>query len=101
MMAEKFGSRPADLHAAIGPSIGACCYEVGPEVAEQFGKQGRIHIDLPDELVKQLQNAGLSPEQIYRGDFCTRCQPDQFWSYRREGEAAGRMWSGASVSSSM
>src|SRR5262249_4315110 len=45
-MRERFGSEPGDLHAAIGPGIGKCCYEVGPEVSAQFGEQGRAHIDL-------------------------------------------------------
>jgi YfiH family protein len=97
MMTAKFGSVTSDVHAAIGPSIGACCYEVGPEVAEKFGKQGRVRIDLPGELSGQLELAGLLPSHIYRGEFCTECQTNQFWSYRREGEAAGRMWSGAAI----
>src|SRR5205823_3516331 len=40
-MAHNFGTKPADLHAAIGPGIGPCCYEVGPEVAAHFGLRGR------------------------------------------------------------
>ena len=47
-MRRRFGSEARDLHAAIGPGIGKCCYEVGPEVAAQFGGQGRAHISLPD-----------------------------------------------------
>src|SRR5205085_5378945 len=45
-MQERFGTRPQDLHAAIGPGIGKCCYEVGPEVAVHFGVEGCAHIDL-------------------------------------------------------
>ena len=96
-MSSDFGSRPGDLYAAVGPGIGVCCYEVGPEVAEQFGRQGRVHLDLAAEIARQLQIAGIPAGQISRGTFCTFCQGDLFWSYRREGEAAGRMWSGAAV----
>ncbi len=46
-MSKRFGTRVEDLHAAIGPGIGKCCYEVGPEVAAQFGLEGRTHLDLP------------------------------------------------------
>ena len=43
------GSNPADLHAAIGPGIGVCCFEVGPEVSVQFGEPpNRRHIDLAE-----------------------------------------------------
>jgi hypothetical protein len=45
-MRAQFGSAPGDLRAAIGPGIGPCCYEVGPEVAAEFGRQGRAHVDL-------------------------------------------------------
>src|SRR6185503_448338 len=61
-MAERFGTVTADLHAAIGPGIGVCCYEVGPEVAAEFGGQGRAHIDLPDSNRQQLTAAGVTPE---------------------------------------
>ena len=60
-MGERFGTRPEDLHAAIGPGIGACCYEVGPEVAAQFGGQGRGHIDLTAANRRQLEEAGVTP----------------------------------------
>ncbi len=96
-MGVEYGSRPEDLRAAIGPGIGLCCYEVGPEVAEQFGKTGRVHLDLAGELVMQLTNAGISRSCIQLGSFCTFCQAEEFWSYRREKEGAGRMWSAAGV----
>jgi hypothetical protein len=92
-MRARFGTLPADLDAAIGPGIGECCYEVGPEVAEQFGGQGRAHIDLPGANRRQLLNAGVTPERIYTSNLCTQCGAAEFHSYRRDGEAAGRMYS--------
>jgi copper oxidase (laccase) domain-containing protein len=88
-----FGTDPADLYAAIGPGIGKCCYEVGPEVNEQFGGHGRGYIDLPAENRAQLIEAGLSPERIHMANLCTMCHPEQFHSYRRDKERAGRMYS--------
>jgi len=92
-MRRSFGSEPADLYAAIGPGIGKCCYEVGPEVAAQFGGQGRGHLDLPDAIRRQLLETGIAPARIQMSDLCTMCMPAEFHSYRRDREAAGRMHS--------
>jgi YfiH family protein len=92
-MRDRFGTLPADLDAAIGPGIGQCCYEVGPEVAAQFGGQGRGHIDLPAANRRQLEEVGVTPERIYASNLCTMCQPAEFHSFRRDGDAAGRMYS--------
>jgi YfiH family protein len=92
-MCRDFDTRPADLHAAIGPGIGACCYEVGPEVAAEFGLRGRAHVDLADANRRQLLNAGIPGPQIYASGLCTQCRAKDFWSYRREKEGAGRMYS--------
>jgi len=100
-MAGTWQSRPDDLHAAIGPGIGPCCFEVGPEVAVQFGKPAeRTRIDLPDAVRRQLIEAGLSPERIYSAGLCTVCHPGQFHSFRRDREKAGRMISVIGVKSS-
>lgn len=96
-MAERFGTVAADLHAAIGPGIGVCCYEVGPEVAAQFGGQGRGPLDLPEENRKQLLEAGVTRERIYASNLCTMCGPEEFHSFRRDREAAGRMYSFAGI----
>jgi YfiH family protein len=95
-MAEAFGARPEDVHVAIGPGIGGCCYEVGPEVAEQFGKQGRVTLDLSDLNRRQLIEVGVNPERIYVADLCTACGED-FFSYRRDKTAAGRMISAIGI----
>ena len=90
-MSRRFGSRPADLHAAIGPGIGKCCYEVGPEVAERFGEPGQARLDLADANRRQLLQAGLDTARIYAANLCTMCLAGEFHSFRRDREAAGRM----------
>jgi polyphenol oxidase len=98
-MAARFGSRPEDLLAAIGPGIGGCCYEVGPEVAVKFREffperaelEGRARVDLPEANRKQLVAAGLSPAKISVAGRCTCCSGGEFYSWRREQDQAGRM----------
>ena len=95
------GSDPAHLLAALGPSIGSCCYEVGPDVEEAFGASGskffvpgrasRKHLDLVAANRAQLEEAGLVPANIDGLGLCTRCREDLFFSYRRDGASAGRM----------
>jgi polyphenol oxidase len=97
LMTERFGTRPADLRAAIGPSIGPCCYEVGPEVREQFGAEGRGPLDLPLENARQLEQSGVTRDRIYASNLCTKCLAGEFHSFRRDRDAAGRMYSFAGV----
>lgn len=92
-MQTRFGTAPDRLYAALGPGIGACCFEVGPEVAEQFGREGRVHIDLEEENRKQLLEAGVTPRRIYASNLCTMCEAEEFHSFRRDRERAGRMFS--------
>ncbi len=101
-LAAEFGSHPADLSAAIGPSIRACCYEVSGDVAAQFNRwpesvqaagPGKPHVDLPAANCAQLIEAGLERERIFDSGLCTACQLDRFFSYRREPASPGRMLS--------
>jgi YfiH family protein len=90
-MEEKFGSRPENLVVVVGPGIGSCCFEVGPEVASQFGLSGRAKIDLVETIHRQLgRNDGATGHFVAAG-LCTACRADLFHSYRRDREAAGRM----------
>jgi len=92
-MGARFATEPADLHAAIGPGIGRCCYEVGPEVAAQFGIQGRAHLDLSEINRALLADIGIPADRIYVCHLCTMCRPDEFHSFRRDKQAAGRLHS--------
>jgi YfiH family protein len=99
----KRDSKPADLIAAIGPSIGFDAFEVGPEVAAQFELQfpsaGLIRrlenekalIDLRGAIASQLRFAGLKPDQIDTTDRCTFRDADEFFSHRRDHGITGRM----------
>lgn len=99
-MSTHFGTAPAHLHAAIGPGIGNCCFEVGPEVAAQFGREGRVHIDLADENRRQLLEVGVTAGRIYASNLCTMCNAD-FHSFRRDREQAGRMYSFVGIASTV
>ncbi|HVO98503.1 MAG TPA: peptidoglycan editing factor PgeF [Bryobacteraceae bacterium] len=93
-MNHEFGTEPGDIRAAIGPGIGACCYEVGRDVALQFGIDGgRAHLDLAQENRRQMERAGIRPQNIEALGICTFCDAERFFSYRREKEKAGRMTS--------
>lgn len=96
-LAEQWGVRAADVRAAIGPSIGVCCYEVGRDVASRFATWipelehagEHEHLDLRAINETQLRAEGV--QNIWRSDECTFCNPAKFYSYRREKEQAGRM----------
>ena len=105
-MRQTFGSRPEHLIAAFGPSIRACCFEVGPEVAQQFSSwfperkdlDRQTHVDLPEACLRQLVSAGLSAERVSTGAPCTVCggalaEPREFHSWRRDHKTGARMHS--------
>jgi len=92
-MQREFGTLPSDIFAAIGPGISVCCYEVGDDVSREFGFDGKTHLDLASENGKQLEAAGVPPQNIEALGICTFCDAERFFSYRREKEKAGRMTS--------
>lgn len=96
-MRDEFGTDARDVSAAIGPSIGVCCFEVGPEVAEQFGREGRTYIDLRAVVRGQLVDAGVAGTNIDDLAACTKCDGERFHSFRRDRERAGRMASAIGV----
>jgi YfiH family protein len=95
------GSRPEDLLVALGPGIGPCCYEVGEELRDAFGRagaafflpgpNGRPHLDVRAANVRQLLDAGVRPDHLFHVPECTGCLKDRYHSYRRDGKGAGRM----------
>jgi hypothetical protein len=101
-MCRNFGSRAADLRIAIGPCIAKCCFDVGPEVAEQFAplfpdEPNLSRIDLVEANRRLLQQAGVNGSLIDASFACTMCSPEEFHSYRRDREGAGRMVSAIAV----
>jgi polyphenol oxidase len=83
----EFDGRPA---AAVGPGIGSCCYEVGEEVLEHFDADladGRM-LDLRAAATRELERAGVTA--VEHVDLCTSCNPDLFFSHRRDGPDTGR-----------
>ena len=91
LMQGEFGTDPRDVYAAIGPGIGSCCYEVGLDVAQRFGKGEAGRLDLAAKNRSQLIAAGLHPDCIDAVGGCTYCNPAQFFSWRRDHDRAGRM----------
>jgi YfiH family protein len=91
--------------AAIGPSIGPCCYEVGPELRDRFreagwtdqldvwfeDRAGHWYLDLWRATTDQLAMRGVPREAIHVSGLCTSCHPKWFPSYRRDGVGAGRL----------
>jgi polyphenol oxidase len=80
--------------AAVGPGIGPCCYEVGPEVLDAFADlgegiaDGRM-LDLPEVARRLLARAGV--EAVESAGLCTFCEPELFFSHRRDKGVTGRM----------
>jgi YfiH family protein len=99
-LTQHFGSSPADLVAAIGPSIGPCCYEVGGEVRDAFAASGdrvatdvdslfraegdRWRLDLWTANRDQLVAAGVPATSVHLSRECTACNTDRYFSFRAE-----------------
>ncbi len=106
-LADRWGVAPDRLVAAIGPSIGACCYEVGDELDAAFAAAGhapqvragwfsrdgagRLRLDLWAATRDLLLRAGLRADNIHVAGLCTKTHLEWFESYRAEGAGAGRL----------
>lgn len=103
-MCKDYGCRREDIRAAIGPSIGPCCFEVDDPVYTEFAAMdnwqdgfvkvkegGKYDIDLWAVNRRILLDAGIRPEHITVTDLCTKCHPDVFWSHRVTGGERGSL----------
>ena len=106
VMAREFGTDPKAVTACVGPSICQDCYEVGPEVIEQFAKafdekhhdrlfyekpNGKYQLNLWEANRIVLSEAGVPEENISVTDICTHCNPDLLFSHRRTAEKRGNL----------
>ena len=103
-LTKEYGAQPQDLHVAIGPAAGLCCYEVGAEVIDGFHerfpyadqlfvptREGHARIDLLKANRTQLTDAGVPANQIHTSPLCTMTRTDLFFSYRREKQSQGKV----------
>ncbi|WII39354.1 peptidoglycan editing factor PgeF [Paenibacillus thiaminolyticus] len=111
IMQKRYHSSIEDIRAAIGPSIGPCCYEVDNRVLEQVravqdeeegeaerpvirsSRPGHAWLDLRELNRQLLKQAGILPTNIECTNLCTGCDTGMFFSHRKEGGATGRMMS--------
>ena len=93
----------APATAVIGPSLGPCCFEVGEDIAEAFGRRygeevvvrpegedDRPRVDLWEAVTKAASELGVQREHVVNPRLCTSCNSDLFYSYRKEGPETGR-----------
>ena len=95
---QQYGSQPRHLRMAIGPSIRACCYDVGSEFVARFDRHvrrvaGAWRCDLIGSAIDQLVQAGVSASRIVDCGVCTACDPSRWYSFRRDGNNDGRLFS--------
>lgn len=114
-MAREYGSDPGDLRVAIGQGVGGRCYQVERSVGEEFLAAGfpaavvadgeppddladlspggdRVLLDVHAAVLHALAEAGVRPEHVGSLGRCTHCEPDVFFSHRRDRGQTGRMW---------
>lgn len=99
---DAFGGNPELCRVALGPSAGPCCYEVGDDVARAFrerqhhderilspGQQGKVHLDLWEANMLQLERRGVARNKIVCARQCSVCST-KYFSCRRDGSITGR-----------
>jgi YfiH family protein len=98
LMASQCDAVPSKMEAVLGPSIGPCCYKIRGDVSTYFPdlflrKKNREHsfLDLPGFVKEKLMSAGITADNIFMDGRCTFCSEEHFHSFRRDGDAAGRI----------
>lgn len=104
LLESRFRSRPEQVRISIGPSAGACCYEVDEPVLDSLRKAvsgwekvvrnrktDNAHLDLKALVREQARTHGVAPNHVTTVNLCTICHADLFFSYRREGKVNGTM----------
>ena len=89
----------ADFEIYIGPSIRSCCFEVGHDIIDDFHPKyveningGKFKVDLQNLAMDKLMEIKIKRNNIYVNDNCTSCNHENYFSYRRDGKLAGRMF---------
>lgn len=98
VLAADAGVPASCLNAYVGPHIGPCCFEVGDDVAARFAaafgagcvSEDGVHVSLARALAADLAAAGVDPARVCEAGVCTRCHPDEYFSYRASGGVCGR-----------
>lgn len=102
---EALGARAENIHAAIGASIGRCCFECDDDVPAAVERylggdtegllekkpNGKTHVDLRGANARRLLQLGLKSENIDVSDECTMCMPEKYWSHRATDGVRGSM----------
>jgi len=97
------GIGPDQVRVYLGPSIRSCCYEVGPEVIDQFPaaarflRDGSQFLDLAAAARIDLAGAGVRAEHVFDLEECTACHPARYFSHRRDRGVTGRLWAVAAL----
>tara|TARA_B100001250_G_scaffold61209_1_gene47834 strand:+ start:3626 stop:4312 length:687 start_codon:yes stop_codon:yes gene_type:complete len=94
---EKISLKSIDVF--IGPSIQACCFEIGNEIVNKFNPKfirqninRKYHVNLQGIAKNKLEDEGILKKHIKISEDCTFCQFERYFSFRREGEKSGRMF---------
>lgn len=105
-LGKRYGAQPDSMEAALGPAVGGCCYEIGPDVSlpltQKWGdpaerslhtKGDKTFLDLRGFNSLLLAQAGVPPRNIFNVGPCTSCAAGDFFSYRRGRKETGRQLS--------
>jgi YfiH family protein len=96
LMQENFGTNPDFLYVGLGPAIRSCCYRVSEEFVGFFPggvlkKVGHYYLDLVGINKRQMFNSGVKEKSIFDSGICTSCNNEEYFSFRKESKACGRM----------